>query len=72
MQTRRWRKDGENSDRFATEILLVPGSRVQFLERANGTVAVQAAPPAGDGAASASGAAVPAGGDDGPGQEIPF
>ena len=57
MQTRRWRKDGEDSDRFATEILLVPGSRVQFLERANGTAAAEA---------------VPAGGDDGPGQEIPF
>ena len=25
MQTRRWRKDGEDSDRFSTEILLVPG-----------------------------------------------
>ncbi len=26
MQTRRWRRDGEDSDRFSTEILLVPGS----------------------------------------------
>ena len=33
MQTRRWRKDGEDSDRFSTEILLVPGGRIQFLER---------------------------------------
>ncbi len=32
MQTRKWRKDGEDSDRFSTEILLVPGSRVQFLD----------------------------------------
>ena len=32
MQTRRWKKDGENSDRFSTEILLVPGSRIQFLD----------------------------------------
>ena len=29
MQTRRWRKDGEDSDRFSTEILLAPGGRVQ-------------------------------------------
>ena len=36
MQTRRWRKDGEDSDRFSTEILLVPGSRIQFLDKANG------------------------------------
>ena len=26
LQTRRWKKDGEDSDRFSTEILLVPGS----------------------------------------------
>ena len=37
LQTRRWRKDGEDSDRFSTEILLAPGSRVQFLDRPNGT-----------------------------------
>ena len=36
MQTRRWRKDDEDSDRFSTEILLVPGSRIQFLDKANG------------------------------------
>ena len=28
MQTRRWRKDGEDSDRFSTEILLVSSSTV--------------------------------------------
>ena len=33
LQTRRWRKDGEDSDRFSTEILLVPGGRVQFLDK---------------------------------------
>ena len=33
LQTRRWRKDGEESDRFSTEILLVPGGRIQFLEK---------------------------------------
>ena len=37
LQTRRWRKDGEDSDRFSTEILLAPGGRVQFLDRPNGT-----------------------------------
>jgi len=36
LQTRKWRKDGEDSDRFSTEILLVPGSRIQFLDKANG------------------------------------
>ena len=39
MQTRRWRKEGEDTDRFSTEILLTPGSRVQFLDRANGNAA---------------------------------
>ena len=37
LQTRRWRKDGEDSDRFSTEILLAPGGRIQFLERPNGS-----------------------------------
>ena len=36
LQTRRWKRDGEDSDRFATEILLVPGGRVQFLDKPNG------------------------------------
>ena len=43
MQTRRWRKDGEDSDRFSTEILLVPGSRIQFLDRAANGAAAEAA-----------------------------
>ena len=68
MQTRRWRKDGEDSDRYATEILLVPGSRIQFLERAPASPATAAE----DAAASANGAAVPAGGDDGQGEDFPF
>ena len=33
LQTRRWRKDGEDADRHSTEIMLVPGSRIQFLDR---------------------------------------
>ena len=36
LQTRRWKKDGEDSDRFSTEILIVPGHKVQFLDRPNG------------------------------------
>ena len=58
LQTRKWRKDGEDSDRFSTEILLVPGGRVQFLDRpagANGNGAQasggEAAQPAASGAA---------------------
>ena len=72
LQTRRWKKDGEDSERFSTEILLVPGGRVQFLDKpkpANGNGAQAAAP--------ANGEAMPAGGapaqaDDLAGQEIPF
>ena len=49
MQTRRWRKDGEESDRFSTEILLVPGSRIQFLDKpgGNGAQAEPATPQGG-------------------------
>ena len=36
LQTRRWSKPGEDGDRFSTEILLVPGGRVQFLDKPNG------------------------------------
>ena len=36
LQTRRWKKDEENSERFSTEILLAPGGRVQFLDKVNG------------------------------------
>ena len=74
LQTRKWRKDGEDSDRFATEILLVPGGRVQFLDKpagANGNGARAAAE-----TAPADGEAVPAGGApaqaDDPDSDIPF
>ena len=54
LQTRRWRKDGEDGDRFSTEILLAPGGRLQFLDRANGSDAPapngETAAPAGDAA----------------------
>ena len=52
LQTRRWKKDGEDSDRFSTEILLVPGGKVQFLDRPSG--------PNGNGAAPAKVEAAPA------------
>ncbi len=64
LQTRRWKKPGEDSDRFSTEILLVPGGRVQFLDKANGN----AAQPGPD----AAGGAAPAGGDPMDGDHIPF
>ena len=35
LQTRRWKKDDEDSDRFSTEILIAPGGRVQFLDKVN-------------------------------------
>ena len=66
MQTRRWKKEGEDSERFSTEILLVPGSRVQFLDRANGNAAV----PVNGHSEPASGA--PAQADDMEANQIPF
>ena len=68
MQTRRWRKEGEDSDRFSTEIIVVPGNRVQFYDKPNGGPA-QADPSAGaDAAQTAAPASAPADLDD----EIPF
>ncbi len=67
MQTRRWRKDGEDADRFSTEILLAPGSRIQFLDRAsaaNGDIATRTP------AESVNGAAAPAG--EGDADPLPF
>ena len=43
LQTRRWTKDGEDSDRFSTEILVVPGHRLQFLDKPNGANGAKAA-----------------------------
>ena len=73
MQTRRWKRDGEDSDRFSTEILLVPGGRVQFLDKRNGAN--------GNGVAAEVGSEAPMSGSDMPaadapepngGMEIPF
>ena len=67
LQTRRWKKPGEESDRFSTEILLVPGGRVQFLDKPNGNSRPQPDPDmAGD--TGTAPAAAPADLDD----EVPF
>ena len=50
LQSRKWRKEGEDTDRYSTEILLVPGGRVQFLDKPNGNPA-----PATNGEAPAAG-----------------
>ena len=55
LQTRRWSRPGEDSDRYSTEILLVPGCLVRFLDRPNGNGAPVAADPStaeGDGTSS--------------------
>ena len=44
LQTRRWKKDGEDSDRFSTEILIVPGHKVQFLASRTGPTATAPKP----------------------------
>ncbi len=69
LQTRRWSKPGEDGDRFSTEILLVPGGRVQFLDKPKDDAPAQAADPAmsGDGGGMPAGGA-PADLDD----DIPF
>ena len=42
IQTRKWRKPGEDFDRFSPEIIVGPGHRVQFYDKPNGN----GAPPA--------------------------
>ncbi len=68
LQTRRWSKPGEDGDRFSTEILLVPGGRVQFLDKPNGNADRMQPDPdmAGDTGS------VPASGDSMDGDQIPF
>ena len=43
LQTRQWMKPGEDSARYSTEILLVPGGLVRFLDKPNGNGASAAA-----------------------------
>jgi len=66
LQTRRWRKDGEESDRFSTEIRLAPGGRIQFLDRPNGANGSNGSgeSEAGQAAAEAASADTGNGGDD--------
>ena len=66
LQTRKWRKDGEDTDRYSTEIMLVPGGRVQFLDKPNGNGA-----PAANGEAPAAGNEAVQAADD-IGDDIPF
>ncbi len=70
LQTRRWRKDGEDADRFSTEILLAPGSRVQFLDRPNGNSAATEAGEPANGSAMPADATAQADGREG--DQIPF
>ncbi len=44
LQTRRWRKDGEETDRFSTEIMVIPGSQVSFLDKPDTTAAAAPTP----------------------------
>ena len=68
MQTRRWRKAGEDSDRFSTEIIVVPGHRVQFYDKPNGGPAADAQAPMDDTAAQTAAPASPPADLD----EVPF
>ena len=72
LQSRRWRKDGEDTDRFSTEIMLVPGGRVQFLDKPNGNGAPVAAEPAMAPANGETARTAPTVAADGIGDDIPF
>ena len=70
LQTRQWSKPDENSPRYSTEILLVPGGAVRFLDKPNGNGAQAAADPsmaAGDAAMQDAGTSSPPADED-----IPF
>ena len=69
LQTRRWRKDGEDSDRFSTEIRLAPGGRVQFLDRPNGANGSSGSGESEAGQATAEAAPADTGTD---GDDLPF
>ena len=71
LQTRRWKKDGEDTDRFSTEILIVPGHRIQFLDRASGGSNGNAAEPA-QAPANGEAGGSPARADDFGTGEVPF
>ena len=62
LQTRRWSKPGEDGDRFSTEILVVPGHKVQFLDKPNSANGNGAQAGADTAQAPANGGTMPAGG----------
>ena len=68
LQTRSYRKEGEDAERYSTEILVVPGHRVQFLDRPNGANGSGGATPRAVAAAVANGDA----GSDLDSDDIPF
>ena len=69
LQTRTYRKEGEATDRFSTEVLVVPGHRIQFLDKPNGANGNGSRKPANGSEQPAGGAAAP--GDDFD-DDIPF
>ena len=73
LQTRRWKKDGEDGDRFSTEILIVPGHKIQFLDKPNGANGngARAAADAASGEATPAGAPAQADSLD-PDSDLPF
>ncbi len=73
LQTRRWSKPGEDSDRYSTEILLVPGCLVRFLDKPNGNgvpAATDPSMPADDAAMQGAGTSSPVADQDD--SDIPF
>ena len=74
LQTRSWRKAGEESDRFSTEIRLAPGGRVQFLDKPKGANGSDANASTGNGAQAAPAGATeaPAATQDDLDDDIPF
>ena len=55
LQTRSYRKEGEDTERYSTEVLVVPGNRIQFLDRPNGANGSGGEMPRAEAAAAASG-----------------
>ena len=72
LQTRRWKRDGEDSDRFSTEILLVPGGRIQFLDKPNGANGNGAAQPAAEPVTGTGAAGTAAASADQVDDDLPF
>ena len=68
LKTRRWRKDGEDSDRFSVEIQIVPGGRFQVLDKPKGNGERMQPDPDAAGDTGAAPASAPTNLDD----EIPF